>query len=411
MQDFEHTLKLGDTTSAESPLNEHGFGLKHALAAADIHNRNWKIHTRTQHEFDSGKYRTLVAPYRFHMDSTMVDVSTEHWPGIYNGPGTLVEFICDMGLFYTVRRGVKGPPSFGNCADYLIEELGYVYSGMISEGKANIIVNSTPVPAVGPNIVGYYDPAPGHVGIDLGGGQIDLRYKFCEVKDSSHLAHYKRNTSTSGVEIRVNGRVLMSNLFKEIWGLEPHPSYNHFLVQFDLISQNIDALPKTRTSKNGIRSGDPKLEKLFEWIRQAHPEPEKKSSGAVYEMELIKQLADSKTTHIRSSSKHIEPWFKVFRTIDTDGALADLYVFDGSQVVLYEAKKDKATIQDLYQLRMYWDGAVIDGINPVEGILLASEFSNGIDAIIAMLNATKDANGNKYNFSKKLWTEEGIAYP
>jgi Histidine kinase-, DNA gyrase B-, and HSP90-like ATPase len=411
MSDFSHMLRLGDKTMAESPLNEHGFGLKHALAAADIANRNWKIYTRTQTEFRGGKYRVLSAPYKFQMDSVEKEAGRDPWPGVYNGPGTLVQFVCNLDLFYTVRKGVRGPPSFDNCVDYLIEDLGYTYSGMIGEGKASIIVNTKPVPAVIPNIAGFYKPDPGTISKDLGGGTVSIAYKFCEIKESAYLAHYKKNTTTSGVEIRVNGRVIMSNLFKEIWSLEPHPLYNHFLVQVNLISQSLDALPKTRTSKNGIRSGDPKLKKLFEWILEVHPNPEKKLSGAVRETELVAELAQAKDTHIRHPDKHIETGFKVFKTIDTEGVFVDLYVFDGTQVVLYEAKKDKATIQDLYQLRMYWDGAVVDGINPTEGILLASDFSNGVDAVMSNLNATKDANGNNYHFSKKRWNEEGVTYP
>lgn len=153
------------------------------------------------------------------------------------------------------------------------------------------------------------------------------------------------------------------------------------------------------------------MEKLYGWIRSVHPTPEKKTSGAVRETELVKELAEYKITHIRAADKHIETSFKVFNTIDTDGAVADLYVFDGLGVVLYEAKKDKAMIQDLYQLRMYWDGAVTDGIVPAEGILLASEFSNGIDLIISTFNTMKDARGNNYKFSKKTWADERIDYP
>lgn len=58
-----------------------------------------------------------------------------------------------------------------------------------------------------------------------------------------------RNMLSSGVEIRINGRVLCYNLFKEIWGIEKHNYYNYLLVIIDLKSQNRDALPKTRNSK------------------------------------------------------------------------------------------------------------------------------------------------------------------
>jgi hypothetical protein len=202
----------------------------------------------------------------------------------------------------------------------------------------------------------------------------------------------------------------MSNLFKEIWGLEPHPSFNHFLVILNLISDNKSTLPRTRTAKNGIRSGDEKLEKLYEWILKTHPNPPKQLSGSISEKELVKELAIIKEKHIRSKDKNIECEFKVFKNINSP-VNVDLYIYDGQDVVIYEAKKDNADVQNLYQLFLYWDGAVSDGIKPTEGILIASSFSEGVDIIMNILNLTKDANGNNYNFTKKTWKEEGIEYP
>lgn len=230
------------------------------------------------------------------------------------------------------------------------------------------------------------------------------------MKESTYAKHYKRNMSTSGVEIRINGRLLMSNLFKEIWAIENHPSYNHFLVKINLVSDDRNRLPKTRTSKNGIRSGDEKLEKLFEWIRKTHPSPPKDTAGAVSEKELVKELADLKNSQIRDPTKHVEPEFKVYTRIGSPVSV-DLYVYDGREIVLYEAKKDVADVQNLYQLLMYWDGAVSDGIRPTEGILIASSFSPGVDSVLQQINSMTDQNNNPYRFVKKTWKDERIKYP
>jgi hypothetical protein len=121
-------------------------------------------------------------------------------------------------------------------------------------------------------------------------------------------------------------------------------------------------------------------------------------------------LAAAKEVHIRNASKHIETEFRVFKTLG-DTVPVDLYVFDGTDVVLYEAKKDTADVQDLYQLLMYWDGAVEDGILPAEGILLASDFSPAVDVMLKVINATNDRKGRPYKLSRKTWSEEGIKYP
>lgn len=417
IDNFEPVFRLGDKTIRQSPLNEHGFGLKHALASANPNNNAWKIASRTDSEFKKGVYRIVSAPFVLvDLETKIVGLSDTTWPGKFNGPGTFLQFRCSRTLFNTLRKGIQGNPNFETCIDYLKEELGYVYAGIIEKGKANITIQSEPlrynknVEALTPSWNGYYKPNPGMIKLDLGGGELNVEYKFGEVSESTYVKHYKRNMSTSGVELRVNGRIVVSNVFKEIWNLEKHPNYNHFLVTINLVTQNRDALPQTRTSKNGIRSGDEKLETLYEWIRKTHPEPEKRLSGAVSEKELVEELADFKEKHIRSVDKHIEPEFRVFTRLSSPVAV-DLYVFDGTDIVLYEAKKDTADVQNVYQLLMYWDGAVADGITPTEGILIASDFSPGVDPVLKILNLMKDQNGNNYKFGKKTWAEEKVGYP
>ena len=199
----------------------------------------------------------------------------------------------------------------------------------------------------------------------------------------------------------------MSNIFKEIWKAENHPTYNHFLATINIISNNINKLPKTRTSKNGIRAGDIKLENLYNWIRSMHPSPHRELSNAISERELVNELKKLKETHIRSADKHIEREFEVFKELENP-VKVDLYVFDGQDTVLYEAKKGIADVQNLYQLIMYWDGAVYDGIIPTEGVLIASDFSENLTEIIEYFNEKHDQNGNNYHIIMKKWEDENI---
>jgi hypothetical protein len=416
IEDLQASLRIGDKSVRQTPLNEHGFGLKHALASANPDNNRWKIYTRTKEDVEVGIYRVISAPYTFELEAKEISQSEEKWPGYFNSPGTLVEFDCTRTFFDTIQLGIRGYAQFQRCLEYLIEELGYVYSGAIEEGKVNIVVASPSidfrrnVPAVQPEWLGYYKPEVGEAEVDLGGGTLTIEYKFGEMAESKYVKYYKRNESTSGVEIRVNGRLLVNNLFKKIWGVGNHPSYNHFLAIINLVTQNRDTLPRTRTSKNGIRVGDKKLQALYEWIRKAHPKPHRELSGAVSERELVKELAKLKEQHIRSQVKHIETDFQVFKNIGSP-VQVDLYLFDGSEVVLYEAKKDTADVQSVYQLLMYWDGAVSDGLDPAEGILLASSFSGGVEEVVQLFSQKTDEEGNNYRFVMKTWTDEGIPYP
>jgi hypothetical protein len=413
IDDFEPALRLGDISVGDAPLNEHGFGMKHALASADPDNQSWEILTRTEDEFDAGKYRLVDAPYRFNLSARIVENGTNPWPGQYNGSGTYIRFRTMMSFFDTVQQGIPGNAGFTTCMEYLKEDLGHTYAGVIQDGRVSISLHydgqNDRVEAVEPTWEGFYDPKVGEENIDLGAGEVEIEYEFGEMKEGDYVKYYKRNMATSGVEIQVNGRVMATNLFPEIWRIERHNAYNHFLAILNLKSDELERLPKTRTAKNGIRSGDEKLEKLFEWIRQIHPKPEKKLTGSISEKELVRNLADKKERHLPDTSR-VEAEFEVFDTIDSPVPV-DLYVFDGREVTLYEAKKDTAGVQSVYQLLMYWDGAVEDGNPPNEGVLIASDFSPGVDVLLNELNSQTDKECNEYNFVKKTWQDEGVSYP
>lgn len=417
ISDFETIMRLGDTSKKQSPLNEHGFGLKHALATANPSNNNWRICTRTVEDLNNNRFREIKASYAFEYDETVFDIALNSWPGIQNGTGTFIEFMISEEMFNTLQNGIPGNAGFKRNLEYLAEDLGYVYSGVLSKGAVSIIIYSTDkkpdliVQPLSPEWVDFYQaPPPGEVELDLGNGKVSIEFCFGEMKEGKSVKYYKRNMSSSGIEIRVNGRLLMSNLFKEIWGLENHPSYNHFLGQINIVSDNSERLPKTKTSKNSIRKEDPKLSKLINWIRKIYPSPEKKLTNAISEREFIRQLAMKKETHIRTPSKKIETDFTVYRNIGSP-VLVDLYLFDGNEVVIYEAKKTTADVKDFYQLLMYWDGLVSDGGSPNEGILLAPDFSPGVLSIVKTFNQNMDGNGDNYNFITKTWAEEGIDYP
>jgi len=413
IKNFQPALRLGDRSIGDAPLNEHGFGMKHALASADPNNNDWSIYTRTESEANNGKFRKVSAPYKFDLSASTLSTTTEQWPGQYNGSGTVIEFISTASFFNTVQQGIRGSAGFDRCVSYLKQDLGFTYSGVIEDGRVSISIrhdgNNERVEAVKPTWEGYYDPKVGEEEVDLGGGKVTIEYEFGEMLESDYVKYYKRNMSTSGVEIQVNGRVLTYNLFPEIWRKERHNSFNHFLAVLNLKSDDLDKLPKTRTAKNGIRSGDEKLEKLFEWIRKTHPKPQKKLTSSISEKELVQELKESKEIHLPGSAR-IEQEFEVFDSLDSP-VPADLYVFDAQDVRVYEAKKNTAGVQSVYQLLMYWDGLVADDNPPDEGVLLASDFSPGVDILLNEINSSTDNEGNQYNFTTSTWKDVGIDYP
>jgi hypothetical protein len=419
IKNMNSAFTLGSKAALESPLNEHGFGMKHALASANIDNDNWKIYTRTKEDFDNKQFKKINSPYKLNdFGASLVQNNEEQWAGQLNGPGTFVEFKCSYDLYKTIRKGVPGNYSFGGIVDILVEDLGFIYSGLIKENKATITIlyedikgntDIKSVSSIEPDWEQFFDPRKGETKIDLGGGTVTLKYAFGAIKESKNYKYYKRNMSSSGVEIRINGRVLAYNLFKEIWGIERHNKYNYLLISIDVISDDRSALPTTRTSKNGIREGDEKLEKLYKWIREYLHTPKGNIADVDDEDDLFEKLEDIKNKQL-PDPKIVNRQQSVYRNIK-ENVRIDLYVKTSDNVVIYEGKKDKTTIKDLYQLKMYWDGCVLDGIQPTKAILISSYHPNSVIDLAKYINQMRDLKGGHYKFETKMWRNESVEYP
>ena len=425
IKNLDKAFTLGSRDAAESPLNEHGFGLKHALASANPDNNSWCISTKTQSDLESQVFKQIKAPYKI-KDFTYEICSGELWPGTFM-TGTVIVFTCSRSMYATIARGIQGGMrNLIPIANVLHEEIGFTYSGLIKENKVSITMIITDahdntqnyqVGAVEPSYNDWYEPGEGQETVDLGGGQVLVQFQFGKINDknarrdfdnTTTRKYYRQNMSSSGVEIRINGRCICSNLFKEIWGVEKHNSYNSLLVRINIKSQNRDALPKTRTSKNGLREGDPRLESLFEWIRGYMSKPIKDMSQVTHEIDLFEQLRDTKLAFL-PDPKVVETEKTVFNTGNpADKVRIDLYEKFNNVVTIYEGKIDSTTSKDVYQLRMYWDGLLYDGIKPHKGILIAKEHPESVKNLITLVNSMLDASGQYYCLEMKKWSDYNL---
>lgn len=428
IKSINEAFTLGNLDAGESPLNEHGFGLKHALASANPENDSWVIYTRTSENLANHEYVKIKAPYKID-DFSGTLCSGESWPGKINGSGTMIEFDCTREMYLTIARGIRGGVTvFKTVADILCEDIGFIYAGVITNGDANItlcvIASDSPeitraVGAVSPDWDDFIKPGSGTESIDLGGGIVDIDYKFGKVSqkqarvefdNTTTRKYYQRNMSSSGVELRINGRVICHNLFKEIWGIEKHNSYNYLLITLDLKSEKKEALPQTRTSKNGLREGDAKLESLYSWIRSNMNMPAKDISLSDHETDLFETLKENKLQYNPDPNKIIETEMHVFTSTGDkrDKVRVDLYEKTTNGITIYEGKKETTSSKDVYQLRMYWDGLVYDGIKPDKGILVAYNHPDSVKSLLQIVNTMSDANGNNYNLESKTWSDLGI---
>ncbi len=417
IKNLDNAFKIGNKASQESPLNEHGFGMKHALAAADKTNRSWWIATRTKEKFRSNQFVLINAPYKT-IDFKGEIKPSDEWPGSLNSTGTMISFVIDKALLATATAGIPGAnesTGYKRIIDYIIEDIAFTYSNIIDEKGINInvklfendsLVTDQNVTPLKPDWETIYKE--GKKTIDLGAGNVEINYIFGSIKPGNNYRYYKRNMKTSGAEIRLNGRVLKNNILFDIWHKEQHNDYNHFIAIINVVSDDRKKLPSTKTSKNAFNYSDEKYEALINWIGSFYPEvPKITISGGYDEVEMFKELKrkfEINPEH-RDDTYNLEQY--VFEEIGMKLRI-DMYSFVDNKIIIYEGKKNKTSPQDVYQLRMYWDGLVYNDKKPKKGILLGNEHPDSVLQMIQFINKMKDANGNPYVLETREWNEFNI---
>ena len=129
--DLGSALTIACRDGAQTPLNEHGFGLKHALASCDSSpDQKWSIRTRTKDDTAANQYREVKAPYSMGTSELDKPMKVRFYSGTGSLPhptGTSISVRCPMAKFRTVKPDRKAVPSdFHNLVRYIIEELRYV---------------------------------------------------------------------------------------------------------------------------------------------------------------------------------------------------------------------------------------------------------------------------------------------
>lgn len=403
-------FRVGDRSLQDGEPSEHGVGLKHALAYLDAQNSSWVVATRTSEEMLNGTWRRVRAPYGFQLAVETVQDSREEWPGLPGLPGTVIEVVSPHETFRTVARGFHGNARlFGSLVENFKEDLSYTYAGLI-EGGAHfrLMVNGSRqnIGALQPVIVDVVQRLPDEQAPWNRGLRIDA--KFCIIDNHPTTKRwYRKSMSASGIQIRINGRVIESNIFGDIWGIEKHNSYNAFLGIVDLRPEPGATRPKTVSTKNRFRRDDIEVAQLLRWIKNVLPEPPKQIQRSTDEKELADALANilEKSNPDHRSAK-CEREFRVFRgKADVRAPAVDIRYFSGVTTTLIECKLGSPKVLDVYQLLMQWDGAVEDEIEVHRAWLVADSFSDGIRAVVEALNSRTDAAGRPYRFELRRWTD------
>ena len=409
IQDLNNALRLAGQARKETPLNEHGFGLKHALAYVEDKGSYWEISTRTQEDAELNQYRKVHTPYSFSGDGEYHD----GWIGSLGRTGTVIHFTCPMDIFNTLNPDTNKELTFDEQLAILKEHLRYVYADILQSGKARIefisVKNGHPDWEVLQALMPQWDSSTRVVipqqDYDLGAGAVKISCEYGCIKPSvENHNYYLGNMETSGVEVRINGRVVERGLMKAIWGRKVHNAENAFLVRVNLETNGFGALPGTSNEKNGFRKGDRRLRKLFKWIRANVQIPN--SCRESRECQLFRLLAEKKKKEPGMTRVSLEEG--TFCTIGLHMRI-DLFTCQNNKVTIYEGKVKKTKAIDVYQLKMYWDGCIEDGVPAEEGVLIGGSHSAEALSLIQYVNRMTGPDGRRYNFRTTTWKDEGIA--
>ena len=409
IKDAGEALTLGKAGS-DSVLNEHGFGLIQALSAANKENDAWEIFNRSPENKANHEIMHIKAPYVMGKQSYTME-SESRWRG-HEWGSTLLIVRCNFKLFENLipaENAVR--PSlrfdFHSVADRIYEDLGFTYASLLEDNKVemNLVLRyfngkteEYKVTAVTPLWTKKDETENKKLHLKCTYGQIATLPDRVPFNNQTSSRYYKGNITSSGAEIRINGRVMEYNKFEEIYGKKNHPMYNSVLIQVDIVSDSREYLPATRTTKNGFRVGDEHLTDIYKWLRKTVV-PTKKS--------IIKPIKISEIEKKKKLARLIQNGYDIEHgfTLNPAGEIAvreypvfkqilkkecprvDIFVDDQETKSIIEAKKETASVIDIYQLLMYCDGYCLDNDKmPDEAILVAKSFPEGLKRVVEYLN-------------------------
>jgi hypothetical protein len=420
LQLLSKALQLGESPTTDSRLNEHGFGLKNSLATLSGGNGWWKIWTKPTEE---KTVYSVEGPFR----QEMIVRDSEGFPADTFLPAdisTLIKVSVKFSFLQSVQG--RGAPSkdLVRIREWLIEHLGVLYRGYLeldrktfrSSGVIVVSINTDrrQVPPIevplGKSETSYFD-------VELGGVVYTLTYKFGaldEVRRNSLVAgekakfYYQGNQPTQGIDIRLGKRVIATQQLETIWktedgehSLSRHNNYNDFTGEV-VIPEVPRGVLTTVNNKTDFNLDDPDWAKIFSKLNEVRPPKQIKEKS---ETELRKRwIAMLKATN---RDDQVTDEVSVWPT----GTAIDVYrKTSEGKIIIYELKVSSGAPIHLYQLKMYWDGLVIDKKEqPIEAVLIVDEFNAALEQMANMMNQlTPPANTQPYNFRIERLRDKGL---
>ncbi len=425
---LEKALQLGESATTEDRLNEHGFGLKNALATLSGENGPWKLWTRPSKNTNGFYY--VEGPFKPEMviKDNVNAPDNEFLPTDFS---TLVNVKVDL-KFVQTAQGRGAPASdLSSLREWLIEHLGVLYRGYLDldekklEQQGTIVVSikndSKQVP---PIHVPLANSTTEYFKIELAGVVYELTYTYGtldtvkrdkSVSGNPARYYYQGNIPTQGIDIRLGKRTIATRQFEFIWKTEGgesrlsrHNNYNDFTGEL-----TIPELPRsvlsTTNNKTDFNWKDSDWNSIFDKLNEIRPP---KGIREKSEKELKKKWMEMlKATN---PDENITDEYSVWPT----GTRVDVYrETTDNKIIIYEIKVGSGQPIHLYQLKMYWDGLVVSDIQPREAFLFVEDFNSALEEMANQMNKlsppkivknSKPEQSKAYNFKISKHSEKGL---
>jgi hypothetical protein len=396
-------LQLGESATKDSRLNEHGFGLKNALATLSGGNGPWKIWTNAAKDKP-----VLSVEGPFSREMTIRD--DENFPSDSFLPAdfsTLIRVPVKVSFVQTAQG--RGAPATDLSAlrDWIIEHLGVLYRGYLGQDEETFDTSGVIVVSIGTNSiqvppvdVPFGNREVKYIDVELDGKVESIQYRYGTldevkrdklIKGKKAKFYYQQNQPTQGIDIRLGKRVIATRQFETIWNISRHNSFNDFVGEM-LIPDLPRGILSTTNTKTDFNLDDPNWTKIFSKLKQYPPVKEIRQ----------KTEADVRDKWIRMlKATNPEDTVTDERSVWPTGTRIDVYRrTPQNKIIIYEIKVVSGSPIHLYQLKMYWDGLVLDTKEqPSEAILLVESFDAALEQMANMMNQMSPPAGTKpYNF-------------
>jgi len=408
-------MRLGGKGERLGRLNEHGYGLKNSLCRLTENRLPWEILTRDSTAPPNTWY-SIPGPFRSGMVAN-VDNGSRWNRDILKAHGDTGTRVFAQTSFEYFRTLYKRLDRFDErLIARLLEHLGVIYRGYLSDRRNTLWLRWRASPQdtwnedpVQPIEIPYGESQTRDIKVTAEGFEATVQYTWGWIDEEKRdrttgrsyplKIYYQVNQRTQGVDIRLRGRIVTPHALTEIWDLERHPDLNRFAGEIAIDSEEFSSV----NNKTTLDEQNPFWQALREQLQES-----------VFTPPQFKQIRRQDEEAIKAALKkqlpHIVPGSQValdFPTWAGAGVKIDLlHTLASGEHHVYEVKARELTPQDVYQLVMYWDGLVKDGVPAKLGRLVGiSEPPTSVKEMIDYWNKRKDANGSPYRFELKTSAE------